>query len=437
MKRCHLARCLSASCALLLLCAATHADYWPQWRGPNNDCTTTETKLPAEWDATKNLAWKIKLPGMGGSTPIVWKDRIFLTSEDGADLVLLCLSTQGKELWKTKLSSGKQRFRADEGNLASASPCTDGKHVWAFFGNGDFACCNLDGKIVWKFNAQERYGQFDILHGMHVTPVLHRDRLYLSLLHSAGAWVIALDKATGKEVWKVDRPTDGVFEGTHSYASPLIWPNDQGGTLVVHGCDYTTGHRLLDGVELWRLGDLNPKERYDQTFRMIASPTAAGELLIVPTCKAGPVVALKADAKGPIKAGSPFEQWRIPGGGLDRPNMSPDVPCPLIHDGLVYLVRQYGRDPGALICVDLKTGKEQYHQTIHKARYRSSPVYADGKIYLIARDGVVTVVKAGPKFQVLAVNKMADQIAATPVVSDSRIYIRGFESLYAISEGGK
>src|SRR5262249_6799516 len=245
---------------------------------------------------------------------------------------------------------------------------------------------------------------------VHVTPLLHGSRLCLCVLRSAGAWVLALDKATGKEVWKVERPTDGVFEGTHSYASPVLWRGGKDEYLVVHGCDYATAHCLTDGSEIWRLADLNPKDKYDQTFRIIASPTVTPNLIIVPTCKAGPVVALKPDAKGTIKIGSPFEQWRLLGG---TPTGTPDVPCPLVHNGLVYLVRQYGRDRGALICVELKTGKELYHEAIHPARYRASPVCADGKIYLAARDGVITVVKPGPKFEVLAINKMEDEIAAT------------------------
>lgn len=437
MKRCPAIWCWLVLCLALLAVDSARAENWPQWRGPNHDCISKETNLPAEWSATKNLAWKVALPGMGGSTPAVWNDRIFVTSEDGEALVLLCFNTAGKQLWKTKLGSGKQRFRADEGNQASPSPCTDGTHVWAFFGTGDFACCDFSGKVIWNFNAQERYGKFDILHGMHTTPLLHGDRLYLSLLHGGGSWVVAFDKATGKEVWKVNRPTDGVFEGTHSYASPTLWQRGKDEYLVVHGSDYTTAHRLSNGAEDWRLRDLNPKSSYDQTFRIIASPTATPDLIIVPTCKAGPVVAVKPDAKGVFGIGSSFEQWRIPGAAKGKSNKTPDVPCPLVHDGLVYMVREYAKDRGALICADLKTGKEHYHEKLHPARYRSSPVYADGKIYLISRDGVVTVVKPGPKFTVLAVNKMEDEIAATPAVSGGRIYIRSFTALYALSQDGK
>ncbi len=138
-----------------------------------------------------------------------------------------------------------------------------------------------------------------------------------------------------------------------------------------------------------------------------------------------------------IKTGNPYERWRQAGMGAGPLSKTPDVPAPLIHDGLVYLVRQYQKEPGALICLDAATGKEVYYKSIHEARYRASPVYGDGKIYLAARDGVVTVVKAGPKFEVLATMKMPDDITASPAIADGRIYLRGFKTLYAISDGGK
>ncbi|MBY0521924.1 MAG: PQQ-binding-like beta-propeller repeat protein [Gemmataceae bacterium] len=428
--------CLTTS-ILLASTASALAENWPQWRGPSGNSISSETKLPTEFGPSKNLAWKVALPGMGGSTPIIWDQRLFLTAQDGDDLVVLCFDLTGKQLWKTKVGGGKKNFRKDEGNQASPSPCTDGKHVFAFFGTGDFACCDFEGRVVWNFNAQDRYGKFDILHGMHVTPLLDGDRLYLSLLHAASAWVVALDKATGKDVWKVARPTDGNFEGTHSYASPTMYRKGDTAYVVVHGADYTTAHNLKDGSEFWRLGDLNSKTKYDSTFRMVASPTVTSDLILIPTCKSGPFVALKPDGKGVIKAGSPFEQWRIPGGGGDVPNRTPDVPCPLIHDGLVYLVREYARDTGALFCVDLKTGKEVYHQKLPPVRYRATPVLADGKIYLVARDGVVTVIQPGREFKILATNKMGDEIAASPAISQGRIYLRGYQALYALSEGGK
>lgn len=410
----------------LLAGQPARAENWPQWRGPNGDGISKETKLPAEWSATSNVAWKLPMPGMAGSTPVVWGDRIFLTSEEGDDLVLLCVSTEGKQLWKRKLSTARRRYMRDEGNNASASPSTDGKLVFTYFGTGDFVCVDVEGKEVWRFNAEERYGKFKMFHGMHITPYLHGDRLYLSLLHSNGWWVLALDKHTGKEVWKVARKTDARSENEHSYASPFVWEKGKDAYLVVHGNDYCTAHNLADGSEIWRLGDLNPKSSYHSTLRFIASPAVTPDLIVVPTAKSGPVVAVKPDVTGMITAGSTSEQWR-------RSRDTPDVPSPLIHDGLVYLCRENG----TLICLDAKTGKEHYQQRLHSDRYRASPVYADGKIYLTARGGVITVVKAGPSFERLAVNRLPDTTTSSPIVSSGRIYVRGWDTLYAVSEGGK
>jgi outer membrane protein assembly factor BamB len=410
--------------------SAARAGNWPQWRGPTGDGVSPETNIATEWTESKNIAWKLPLPGRGGSTPAVWGDRIFLTGVEGKDVVLMCVSTAGKELWKRKIGSGGRQYGPgrEEGDDASPSPSTDGKHVYTFTGSGDLACHDLDGNPVWHFDAQQRYGQFRIQWGMHVTPLLDGDQLYLSLLHS-GAWnVIALDKATGKEVWKIERQSDARAECEQSYASPMVWRRGGEAYLVVHGNDYTTAHSLDNGRELWRLGGLNPEERYNPTLRFVATPLVTPELIVVPTAKDGPTVAVDPAARGLIQPGSSGERWRI--------NKTPDVPCPLLHDGLVYLCHQNGV---WLMCLDAKTGKELYTPLprLHSSRYRASPVYADGKVYLTARDGVVSVVKAGPKFELLAENKLPDQFTASPVVVDGRIYLRGFRALYAIGPAGK
>jgi outer membrane protein assembly factor BamB len=410
-----------AAIFVLSLAAAARADNWPQWRGPTYDGVSKETNLPAEWSETKNIVWKLRMPGMGSSTPAVWGDLVFLTSQDGPDLVLLCVSTEGKELWRHKLGTGDRKARGDEGNMASASPSTDGALVWAFAGTGDLVCCDLDGKEAWRTNLQERYGKFKIQFGMHSTPLLHGDRLYLQLIHSGGAWVIALDKTTGKEVWKVERKSDGKDECEHSYASPCLWQAGKEAYLITHGNDYAIAHRLEDGREIWRVGDLNPKNRYNRTLRFVASPVAVSDLIVVPSAKNGPVVAVKPDASGLINNGDTGEVWRIA-------HNTPDVPSPLVHDGLVYLCRENG----VLICLDARTGKVHYEHRTHDVRHRASPVYADGKVYLTARDGVVTVVKAGPTFDVLATNRLPDQMAASPAIANGRIYLRGWDTLYAI-----
>jgi outer membrane protein assembly factor BamB len=316
---------------------------------------------------------------------------------------------------------GTVQARSDEGDGASASPCTDGKHVWFFVGTGDLACLDLDGKEVWKFNCQARYGKFRIQFGMHSTPVLHDGKLYLMFLHDGGQQVICLEAATGNEVWKVNRPSDGKAECLHSYASPFIWTDGKTAYLVTHGNDYTIAHDLTEGKELWRLGGLNPKDRYNRTLRFVASPVCTPELIVVPTAKNGQVVAVRPTARGEFAAGSEHEQWR-------RKDGTPDVPCPLVAGGLVYLVGEWGD----FTCLDAKTGKTQYEHKFRRFRHRASPVYADGKVFATARDGTTYVVKAGPTFELMATNKLAEDVTASPVVLDGRIYIRGFKNLYAI-----
>jgi outer membrane protein assembly factor BamB len=342
------------------------------------------------------------------------------------DFVLLCVRTDGKPLWERPLARAIDlASKKDEGNEGAASPSTDGKYVYTFLWSGAVACHDFEGREVWKFNAQGRYGKFDILHGIHSTPLLHQDRLYLTLLHNNGQWVIALDKATGIEVWKVHRQTDAVGVSREAYSSPCLWNDGKRTSLVVLGCDYGTGHRLEDGSEIWRLADLNPGEKYNTALQLIASPIATPEMLLVPSAKGGPVVAVKPGARGLIRAGSPFELWRIARG-------SPDVPSPLVHGGLVYLLKE----PGLLLCLDARTGAEAYVRRLHTDRYCASPILAAGRIYLVAHGGQVSVVKAGREFELLATNTLEDSFTASPAVANGRLYLRGFLSLYAIEARG-
>jgi outer membrane protein assembly factor BamB len=405
--------------------AGLGADYWPSWRGPGHDGVARGKGPPIIWGEGRNVAWKLPLPGKAGSTPVVWGDRIFLTSSRKNDVVLLCVRADGKLLWERTLArEAPAASKKAEGNEGAASPSTDGKHVYTFDWSGTVACHDFEGRQVWKFNAQERYGKFEALHGAHSSPFLHGGRLYLALLHANGHWVIALDKATGVEAWKVARKTDAVGVSREAYSSPCLWQEGKRTSLVVLGCDYATGHRLEDGREIWRLGDLNPKAKYNAELQLIATPVATPGLLLVPTSRNGPVVAVKPGATGLIQAGGPFELWR-------RARGAPDVPSPLVHGGLVYLTL----DAGLLHCLDARTGADVYRRRLPADHYRASPVLAAGRVYLVARGGTVTVVKAGRAFERLAVNRLDDNFVASPAVANGRLYLRGFRSLYAIEEG--
>jgi outer membrane protein assembly factor BamB len=422
---------------VLALMPAARAEHWPQWRGPHNDGISAEPGVPEGWSRTKHVAWRTPLPGHAGATPCVWGGRIFLTSNEGDDLVLLCVGVKdGAILWKQRVGGGNRDARAGEGNSASPSPCTDGAHVWVCFGTGVLACYTTDGVEVWKIDVNDRFGRIDIQFGMTSTPVLDGDSLYLQLIHgpmkldddTRTGKVIRLDKRSGKTVWEVDRVTNAQFECKHSYASPFIYRHGGREFLVAHGADCITGHALGDGRELWRFGglngpsDTNPKP-HDQTFRFVASPACAPGTIIVPTCKGGPTVALRVgdELAGDCTGKAAVVKWVNP--------LTPDVSIPLVADGLVYLLHTDGK----LQCVDLETGQDVYMKRTHTGQHRTSPLLADGRIYFGSNDGWVTVVRAGRGFEQLAtVDFGGEAITASLFVADGTLYVRSYDALYAI-----
>ncbi len=402
---------------LLALASPAPADNWPQWRGPKNDGHSAEKNLPAEFGPDKNVVWKLALPGIGSSTPCVWGDNIFITTIDGNDVALMCVGTDGKPKWKQNLGPAGKAGRGDEGNFASASCSTDGKHVWTFVGSGKVVCSTVDGKPVWDADLQ-KYGKFAIQFGIHWTPVLYKGNLYLQVMHRGAQAVVALDAATGRELWKVDRPGYGKGESPDTYSSAFIWEGEGGPLLVAHGNDYCTGHRLDTGAEVWRVQGLNPSS--NGAWRFVSSPLVTPDLIVVPSCKNGPTVAFNpVGAKGDITPDNKNELWRFA--------RTPDVVSPIRVGDVVYLMSD-----GPLTAVDAKTGKELYRQPVGKGIHRAHLVAADGKVYVTGREGGVNVVQAGPEFKLLASNTLPDKFYASPAVAGGRIYLRGHQFLWAI-----
>lgn len=423
MSRRVLVACLFAIAATA---PAALAENWPQWRGPAFNNHSAEKGLPTTFGwpagkkdpaaAPKNVVWQFKMPGRGASTPCVWNDRIFLTAQTETAVVALCVGTDGKEKWQKPIGTPGKYNQGDADN-ATASCVTDGKHVWAFAGSGQFVCFDLDGNQVWDTNLQ-KYGKFSIQFGCHWTPVLYQGKLYLQVMHRNSQKLVRLDAATGKEEWVVERPGYSKGESPDVYASVVIWEGQGGPLLISHGNDYCTAHKLDDGAEVWRVMGLNPTT--NGAWRFVSNPLVSPDLIVVPSCKNGPTVALNpVGAKGQISPENKAEVWRF--------KDTPDVVTPLRVNDVVYLLRD-----GPFIALDAKTGAEVYRKNVAPGIHRAHMLHADGNIYCTGRDGTIDVVKAGREFQIVATNSLPDYILASPAVSNGRIYFRGWNTLWAI-----
>jgi outer membrane protein assembly factor BamB len=396
---------------VLLACAGVSAENWPQWRGPQLNGISSEKGLPVRWTATENVAWKLAMPAWSGSTPIVWGERIFLNVADGNDMYLWAVDrARGTMLWKQHLSAGNTRMMKQ--NMSTPSPVTDGRTVWVMTGTGVLKAFDYAGKELWMRDIQKDYGRFGIQWGYGSSPLLHDDALYVQVLHGMHtddpSYLLRIDKASGKTVWRVERPTRARFESPDAYTTPALLR--YGGTteIVITGGDVVTGHDPTTGRELWRADGLNPTN--NGSFRIVASPVVFGELIVAPS-RERPMLALKPGGRGDVTR--THVVWTSPNG--------PDVPTPVTDGTYVYIVN----DRGIMWCLEAKTGKEVYgRQRIKSGTYSGSPVLADGKIYVTNEDGVTVVVKAGPAFEVVAENDLDDYALSSPAISEGQIFLR-------------
>jgi outer membrane protein assembly factor BamB len=428
------------TCAILLLAGSLQAN-WPQWRGPNSDGSSkTARGLAVNWTETDNVLWRTKLPSWSAATPIIWADTIFVTSaEEGftpldrgrrsrsnqpvPDKIFLVAVNRkdGAIRWRRQIDSGNQLFRKQ--NSASPSPITDGKLVWIMTGNGKLTCFTMDGKEVWKRDIQADYGRFGLNHGYASTPLLHGDRLLVQVLHGMTtkdpSYVFAVDKSTGKTIWRVERPTDAIHESPDNYATPQIATVDGAEQVIISGGDYVTGHDLNSGKELWRMGGFNPTN--NPANRTIASSVVIGGIVFTPSTRGRPFIAFRPGGSGNITGKR--EVWT---NGLGA-----DVPTPTTDGKYLYVLV----DNGILNCLEAATGKVVYQgKRIESGTYSASPLLADGKIYCVDEEGTATVVKAGPEFEILAVNKLDNLTLASPVAVDNQIFIRTADYLYCIQK---
>lgn len=428
---------------ILLMAGAAYAQNWPSFRGPGaTGVLDTPHNAPVSWDiaANRNIAWRTAIPGLGHSSPIVWGDRVFVTTAVSSDLKsvfqyplagqpdlrtdlarhqfkIYCLDKRsGKILWEKVAADQAPRVaRHPHNSYASATPATDGKRVVAFFGSEGLYTFDLDGNLLWKQEVGPLdQGAFDVPDykwGSASSPIIYKDLVIVQCDQQKGSFIAAFDAATGKPRWRASR------EALPSWATPTVYEGPQRAELVTNGTEYFRGYDPATGAELWRLKGTS----------MISVPTpfAAHGLIYLASGYyrfIQPIVALKPGATGDVPGDR--VAWRTEKG-------APYLPTPIVYGDYFYSFNHRG----ILAVYNATTGERIYEQRLGPGgAFSSSPVATNGRLYAASEDGDVYVVKVGPTFELLATNKMDEVVMATPALADGMLIIRGLNHVFAVSQ---
>jgi outer membrane protein assembly factor BamB len=428
-----------------LLGVAVRAD-WPNWRGPNATGIAPDGTLPTRWSATENVAWKARIAGAGVSTPIVSGDRVYVTSQIGAGVrregnhprlvqgadaaaqgeralgveaaagtdptktyfvVEAFGRSDGKRVWERRIeAAGALTPVHDKHNLATPSPVTDGTMVYAWFGTGQIVALDRSGAVVWQRHLATEYGAFDIQWGHGSSPVLHGDRLILLCDQPARSYLLAIDKKTGKDLWKADRG-----QGRSSYSTPLVVDGAFGSEVIVNSTERIDAYDTKTGEFLWHAGEAS----------RFAVPTPVfhnGVIYASRGYRSGPYMAIRPGGRGDVSSKSIV--WRIATG-------APYCSSLLYFDGVVYMAN----DVGVLTAVDATSGERIWQERVDGV-FSASPVAGGGHIYFVSENGETVVLKAGRAPQVLARNALGERAVASPAISKGQIFIRTDNHVFAI-----
>jgi outer membrane protein assembly factor BamB len=438
-------------CLCLLSITVAQAQNWPSFRGSNASGVADGKPTPVAWDAVKgiNILWKTAIPGLAHSSPVVWGDKVFIST---------AISSQGKEyfrhglygdvdsdkdvskhtwkvygldkltgkiLWEKVACEGVPKIKRHiKSTHANSTPATDGKHVVAFFGSEGLYCYDVNGKLLWKQDlGLLDSGWFydpDYQWGTASSPIIYKNMVILQCDVQKGSFIAAYDLKDGKQIWKTPR------EEIPSWGTPTIYEGKTRAELITNATRAARGYDPLTGKELWRLSG-NPEVT-------ATTPIAGHDLIFI--CNSyrpnQPIYAIRAGASGDIslKEGATTNEhvaWSVQRGGTY-------MPTPIIYGDYLYTCA----NQGVMACYNAKSGERIYQQRIADkgGAYSASPVAADGKVYFSSEDGEIFVVKAGPKYELLASNPMGEVLMATPAISDGMIFVRGQHNLFAIAEPG-
>jgi outer membrane protein assembly factor BamB len=381
---------------------------WPRLRGPDGQGTTFDTKLPLHWGPSENIVWKADITGRGNSSPVIWDDRILITTAaaDGRERKIVCYSrNDGRLLWQYAAPNATAKESLYTKNtFASSTAVTDGQRVIAFFGNGGLVCVDLEGRPQWHADL----GLFPTMHGPGTSPVLYNDEVICIQYQSRGKSLFAaFDKRTGAKLWQHD------CENAMCWSTPVVLRVGDHDQLVYNGSNYIAGYEPETGKELWRVAGTS--------HEAIPTVVVGGGLLFSASGRNGPTMGIRPGGQGDVTG--THVVWRNLRGG-------PHVPSPLYHDGRVYIVN----DTGIATCLDASDGRTIWQHRL-RGRFSMSPIEAEGRILVTTEEGHSTIFKAGDTFQVIAENDLGEPTLATPALLGGRLYFRSAAHLWCVGRG--
>ena len=391
--------------------SVTQAQNWPNFRGPNGDGTSIETNLPTRWDSRTNVVWKSPVPGLGHSSPIIWEDKLFITTalSETQEKLLLCYDCKsGHLLWQKTVIKSTFENKHNHNSYASGTPATDGTLIYLSFLDGDdvvVAAYDFTGKQIWL----QRPGKFSSPHGYSCSPALFEDKVFINGSSQGTPFVAALSKTDGQTIWKVSHENP-----THSFSTPIFREMSGKMQMIFLGNKEVASYDPDDGSKYWFVDG--------PSLDFAASPVyneKTGLILISSAWPQRYLLAIKPDGTGNVTQSHVV--WRTSEGAYY-------VPSPVCTDDYLFSTMTNGR----VYCTEIATGKILWTEDMGK-QY-SSPVLADGLVYMPNDEGMITVIKPGPTFDLIARNSIGERMNASPAISNGKIYLRGYKHLFCIGK---
>ena len=384
--------------------------FWPRWRGPSGQGWGDDNTYPDTWSETENVQWKVEVPGQGNSSPIIWGDRIVLTTayDGGKRRSILCFHrSDGKRLWEAFAPVANPEGSHSKNGHASSTPTTDGEYMYAYFGNHGVLAVDFDGKRLWH----QDLGTFKTGHGTAGSPLLYRDRLIIFQDHGgeSGSFITALDKRTGEQLWRTPR------DATVGWNSPIAIRVGEHDEIIVSSQGRVQAYAPDTGKELWSVRG--------NTSEAIPTPVVGHGLIFCSSGRAGPTLAIRPGGAGDVT--ETHVVWKTPKG-------SPFVPSPILNGDYLYIVNDMS---GVATCYEARTGKLMWQGRLGEARregFTASPVAVNDKIFFTNDNGETFVLKAGTSFALLHVNHLNERVLASPALVDGHWYFRTEKHLIAI-----